>query len=93
MPANARVAITLRHHPFFFPLFIIEVQYPIARTSMSYNTRKKAPEPAKKDYLVTLALEKNAQVGKEFVHDEIPSACKECPLYQICMKNLEKGRV
>jgi uncharacterized protein (UPF0179 family) len=63
---------------------------------MSYarTSRKKAPEEIKtdKEYLVTLALEPNAQVGKEFVHDEIPSACKECPLYQICMKNLEKGR-
>ncbi|NMC07061.1 MAG: hypothetical protein GYA24_17730 [Candidatus Lokiarchaeota archaeon] len=58
----------------------------------SYN-RKKAPEAGKKDYLVSLALEQNAQVGKEFIHDEIPGACKECRLYQICMKNLEKGRV
>ena len=60
---------------------------------MSYNSRKNVPEQGRKDYLVTLALEQNAQVGKEFVHDEIPGACKECPLYQICMKNLEKGRV
>jgi uncharacterized protein (UPF0179 family) len=77
----------------FYPLFIIKAKQPIERTAMSYNSRKKVPEQGRKDYLVTLALEQNAQVGKEFVHDEIPGACKECPLYQICMKNLEKGRV
>ncbi|MBN2152877.1 MAG: UPF0179 family protein [Candidatus Lokiarchaeota archaeon] len=63
---------------------------------MSYLKKSRAskvPEQGKKDYLVTLALERNAQVGKEFLHDEMPGACKECPLYQICMKNLLKGRV
>ena len=63
---------------------------------MSYLKKSrtdKIPEQEKQEHVVTLALEKNAVVGKEFVHDETPSACKECPLYQICMKNLEKGRV
>ncbi len=60
---------------------------------MSYNSRKKVPEQGTKGLLVTLSLATNAQVGKEFTHDEIPSVCKECPLYQICMKNLEKGRI
>ncbi|MEX2719124.1 MAG: UPF0179 family protein [Candidatus Sigynarchaeum springense] len=63
---------------------------------MSYlkkNRTDKIPDQGKKEYLVTLALERNAQIGKEFIHDETPDACINCPLYQICMKNLEKGRV
>ncbi len=42
----------------------------------------------KKDYVVTLALEQKAKVGDAFIHDDIPRACTDCPLFQICMKNL-----
>lgn len=56
------------------------------------HPRKKVPAPEKKDYVVTLALESKATMGSEFFNDEIPSACHDCPLYQICMKNLVPGR-
>nr|MDO8112137.1 UPF0179 family protein [Candidatus Sigynarchaeota archaeon] len=58
---------------------------------MSYN-RKKQEETKKADYIVTLALENKSEVGKEFYHEEIPAACNDCPLFQICMKNLIRGR-
>ncbi|MBD3185939.1 hypothetical protein GF325_03835 [Candidatus Bathyarchaeota archaeon] len=44
------------------------------------------------EQIVTLALEENARVGKEFVHDKVPSECRSCKLFQICMGNLKKGR-
>ncbi|HME52242.1 MAG TPA: UPF0179 family protein [Candidatus Lokiarchaeia archaeon] len=56
------------------------------------HPRKKIATPEKKDYVVTLSLESKATVGSEFFNDEIPSTCHDCPLYQICMKNLVPGR-
>lgn len=56
------------------------------------HPRKKIPAPEKKNYVVTLAMESKATIGAEFFNDEIPAACHDCPLYQICMKNLLPGR-
>ncbi|MFX0102583.1 MAG: UPF0179 family protein [Candidatus Hodarchaeota archaeon] len=52
----------------------------------------KGVSEAKKDYVVTLAAESSAKVGEEFYHEKVPEECKECELFQICMKNLSNNR-
>ena len=57
------------------------------------NRTKKSPKGNEdKEYIVTLAIEDKAKKGYEFYNDEIPSNCRDCELYQICMKNLEPRR-
>ena len=47
-----------------------------------------------KDKIITLVPRAFAKKGYKFVFEgKVSEECKECPLYNVCVKNLEKGRV
>ena len=54
---------------------------------------KDKSSPPSQNKIITLVSKDKAQVGYTFLYNGPSSSCEGCERYQVCIKNLEEGRV